>query len=53
MPVLARPVFLEGAEAGFIDGRDHDIFVGQIEEGDAREGRPLLFFGGKYAKVSD
>ena len=57
--VTGAPVFEDAL--GYVDCRlvnvlpagDHDIFVGQIEEGDAREGRPLLFFGGKYGKVSD
>jgi len=57
--VTGAPV-LEDA-LGYVDCRlvkvlpagDHNIFVGQIEDGDAREGRPLLFFGGRYGKVSD
>ncbi len=32
---------------------DHDIFVGEIVAGDAGSGRPLLFYQGKYRRVSD
>jgi flavin reductase len=32
-------------------GGDHDIFVGEIVAGEAREGRPLLYFGGKYSNL--
>ena len=33
-------------------GGDHDIFVGEIQAGDAREGDPLLYFAGKYARLT-
>ncbi len=36
-----------------LPGGDHDIFVGEIVEGEATdEGDPLLYFGGKYAKLN-
>jgi len=31
-----------------LEGGDHVIHVGEVEEADAGEGRPLLFFRGKY-----
>jgi flavin reductase (DIM6/NTAB) family NADH-FMN oxidoreductase RutF len=31
-----------------LEGGDHVIHVGEVQEADAREGRPLLFFRGKY-----
>ena len=34
------------------EGGDHDIFVGEILAGDASEGQPLLFYSGKYARLS-
>jgi flavin reductase (DIM6/NTAB) family NADH-FMN oxidoreductase RutF len=34
-------------------GGDHDIFIGEIVAGDARDGQPLLFFNGKYASLAD
>lgn len=38
---------------GVLPGGDHDIFVGRIVAGDFRDGRPLLYFAGKYAKIAD
>lgn len=32
---------------------DHDIFVGEIVAGDAGEGRPLLFYRGKYSRMAE
>jgi flavin reductase (DIM6/NTAB) family NADH-FMN oxidoreductase RutF len=34
-----------------LPGGDHDIFVGEIVAGDARDGKPLLFYGGKYRRL--
>jgi flavin reductase (DIM6/NTAB) family NADH-FMN oxidoreductase RutF len=34
-------------------GGDHDIFIGEIVAGDAREGRPLLFFAGRYGRLGE
>ncbi len=34
-------------------GGDHDIFIGEVVDGEASDGRPLLFFGGKYGKIAD
>jgi len=31
-----------------LEGGDHVIHVGEVEEADAGDGRPLLFFRGKY-----
>lgn len=33
-------------------GGDHDIFIGEIVAGDAREGQPLLYYRGKYGKLA-
>jgi flavin reductase (DIM6/NTAB) family NADH-FMN oxidoreductase RutF len=32
-------------------GGDHDIFLGEIHAGDAREGQPLLYYTGKYRRL--
>lgn len=32
-------------------GGDHTIFVGEVIEGDARNGSPLLFYRGGYARL--
>lgn len=35
-----------------LPGGDHDIFIGEIVAGEAPEGgEPLLYYGGKYAKL--
>ncbi len=35
------------------DGGDHTIYVGRIEHLEASEGDPLLFFRGKYRRLSE
>jgi flavin reductase (DIM6/NTAB) family NADH-FMN oxidoreductase RutF len=54
------PVF--DGTLGFVDcrlvevlpGGDHDIFVGEIVAGDASdEGQPLLYYSGKYRRLTD
>ncbi|HKW47096.1 MAG TPA: flavin reductase family protein [Gemmatimonadaceae bacterium] len=30
---------------------DHTIFIAQVENGAMRDGRPLLYFGGRYAQL--
>jgi 3-hydroxy-9,10-secoandrosta-1,3,5(10)-triene-9,17-dione monooxygenase reductase component len=32
-------------------GGDHDVLIGHIEDGDCRDGRPLLYFAGAYAQL--
>jgi flavin reductase (DIM6/NTAB) family NADH-FMN oxidoreductase RutF len=36
-----------------LPGGDHDIFIGEIVAGEAREGRPLLYFSGKYTRLPE
>jgi flavin reductase (DIM6/NTAB) family NADH-FMN oxidoreductase RutF len=35
------------------DGGDHTIYLGQIEEAETREAKPLLFFRGGYRELGD
>lgn len=35
-----------------LPGGDHDIFIGEIAAGGSREGRPLVFYGGRYGTLS-
>ncbi len=35
------------------DGGDHTIYVGEIEEAETREGKPLMFFRGGYRELGD
>ena len=35
------------------DGGDHTIYIGEIEEAEVREGKPLMFFRGGYRALGD
>jgi flavin reductase (DIM6/NTAB) family NADH-FMN oxidoreductase RutF len=56
--VTGAPILLD--TLGWVDckvveilpGGDHEIFIGEIVAGDCRDGEPLLFFSGKYARLS-
>jgi flavin reductase (DIM6/NTAB) family NADH-FMN oxidoreductase RutF len=53
-PVLADALgWLDCRLVEVLPGGDHDIFIGEIVAGDAREGQPLLYFGGKYRKIAE
>jgi len=45
--------FLECKVTGKIDGGDHTIYVGEIEQAETKEGKPLLFFRGGYRELGD
>jgi flavin reductase (DIM6/NTAB) family NADH-FMN oxidoreductase RutF len=55
--ITGAPIFAEAL--GWVDckvvdilpGGDHDIFLGEILAGDHRDGRPLLYFSGNYARL--
>ena len=57
--VTGAPVFedvLAWADCRLADvlpGGDHDIFVGEVVAGDARDGRPLLYYAGKYRQIAE
>jgi flavin reductase (DIM6/NTAB) family NADH-FMN oxidoreductase RutF len=36
-----------------IEGGDHVIHIGEVDEAEWREGRPLLFYRGKYGRLAD
>ena len=53
-PILAEALgHVECRLVEVLSGGDHDMFIGEIVAGDSREGRPLLFFAGKYAQLVD
>jgi flavin reductase (DIM6/NTAB) family NADH-FMN oxidoreductase RutF len=53
-PILADSLaWVDCRLTDVLSGGDHDIFVGQIVAGDARDGRPLLFFAGKYGRLAE
>ena len=54
-PILADAIgWVDCRITEVLPGGDHDIFVGEILAGDHQEqGRPLLYFAGKYRKLAD
>lgn len=56
--VTGSPIFAD--TLGYVDckvvdvlaGGDHDIFVGEIVAGDARDAEPLLYFSGRYRSLA-
>lgn len=52
-PVLAGTLgHVECRLAEILPGGDHDIFIGEIVAGSHSEGRPLLYYAGKYAMLA-
>ena len=53
-PILSEALaWVDCNVVDILPGGDHEIFVGEIVAGDCRDGRPLLYFGGQYAKLSE
>jgi flavin reductase (DIM6/NTAB) family NADH-FMN oxidoreductase RutF len=55
-PILADALaWVDCRVTQVLPGGDHDIFIGEIVAGDhnKEEGRPLLFFAGKYRQLAD
>lgn len=53
-PILNDTIgYFDCAVHTYYDGGDHTIVVGEIKNGEAREGNPLLFYRGKYNKVAE
>jgi flavin reductase (DIM6/NTAB) family NADH-FMN oxidoreductase RutF len=53
-PILADSLaWLDCRLADMLPGGDHDIFLGEILAGDARDGLPLLYFQGKYRRLAE
>lgn len=44
---------IECQVANSCDGGDHTIYIGEVQEAETREGKPLLFFRGGYRSISD
>jgi flavin reductase len=52
-PILADTLgYVDCKVVDILSGGDHDIFVGEIVAGDARDGEPLLYFSGKYRHLA-
>jgi len=45
--------YLECKVVGAYEGGDHTIYVGEIEQADTREAKPLLFYRGGYRSLAD
>lgn len=45
--------YLECKVVGAYEGGDHTIFVGEIEQAETREAKPLLFYRGGYRSLAD
>lgn len=54
VPLIAEAlVNLECRLVNQYDGGDHTIFIGQIENSNVCDGKPLLYFDGAYGKLKD
>jgi len=52
-PILADALaWVDCRVADVVQGGDHDLLFGEIVAGDFREGAPLLYFGGRYARMA-
>ena len=53
-PILADAIaFVDCRVVEVLAGGDHDIFIGEVVAGEARDGRPLIFYEGKYAQLAE
>lgn len=52
-PILAAAIaYADCKVVEVVRGGDHDMFVGQMLAGETREGDPLLYYGGRYARLA-
>jgi flavin reductase (DIM6/NTAB) family NADH-FMN oxidoreductase RutF len=53
-PILEGAVaFIECKLAGAYPGGDHTIYLGEVQEAETSDGKPLLFFRGGYRTLGD
>ncbi|HUY33496.1 MAG TPA: flavin reductase family protein [Pirellulales bacterium] len=53
-PILADALaYVDCKLVEILPGGDHDIFIGEIVAGDVRQGKPLVYYGGKYGTIAD
>jgi flavin reductase (DIM6/NTAB) family NADH-FMN oxidoreductase RutF len=53
-PILEGTIaYIECAVVQAFDGGDHTIYLGEIEQAEAHDGKPLLFFRGGYRELGD
>lgn len=54
VPILEGTVaYVECKLFATYDGGDHTLYLGEIEQAETREGKPLLFYRGGYRALSD
>jgi flavin reductase (DIM6/NTAB) family NADH-FMN oxidoreductase RutF len=53
-PILNGAIaYLECKLAGSMDAGDHTVYLGEIEQAETHEAKPLLFFRGGYRELGD
>ncbi|MDA0710792.1 MAG: flavin reductase family protein [bacterium] len=53
-PILSGTLgFLDCKLISALPAGDHDMFVGEIQDGHVREGAPLLYFEGRYRSIGE
>lgn len=53
-PILEGALaFIECTLYAAYEGGDHSIYLGEVQQADIREGKPLLFFRGGYRALGD
>src|SRR3990172_8457568 len=53
-PILNRVLaYLECKVVGAYEGGDHTIYVGEVDQSETREAKPLLFYRGGYRNLAD
>jgi len=54
VPILDGAIaYLECKLAGTMDAGDHTVYLGEIEQAETHEAKPLLFFRGGYRELGD
>jgi flavin reductase (DIM6/NTAB) family NADH-FMN oxidoreductase RutF len=53
-PILEGTLgYIECRVTTAVDGGDHTIYLGEVEQAETREAKPLLFFRGGYREIGD
>jgi flavin reductase (DIM6/NTAB) family NADH-FMN oxidoreductase RutF len=53
-PILEGSLgYIECRVTTTVDGGDHTIYLGEVEQAETREAKPLLFFRGGYREIGD
>ena len=53
-PILSGTIgYIECKVAYACDGGDHTLYLGEVQQAETREAKPLLFFRGGYREIGD